>query len=218
MLHIPLTNSLHLGTRPIVNDMAFPYVFPFVFGGSPPATDSGYARQLKQLLPQGALWNLEPSSWISKVILAMSAEFAHIENRGRKLITESDPRTADETLEEWESFLSLPDERVTSVVDLTDDERRVAITQKYTSQGGQSDSFFIELAAACGYTVTVSNYNADLLRVGFRVGDRCYGLPFAYAILITVTAIAATALPQADFERVIRHEAHAHIEVGFDYP
>ncbi len=181
--------------------------------GYPP---SAYGRQLKQLLPPGSVWFLESGSKIDRVLLAISDELSRIDARGLDLINESDPRTADETIGDWERILSLPDERVTEISAVLA-ERRLAVTQKYTAGKGQNEAFYIALALACGYVVTISRFTALILRAGFRCLDRVYGLPFANAFQIDVSPPAGTALTHDQLEAVIRHVTHAHIQVVFNY-
>lgn len=180
-------------------------------------TPEAYGRMLKHLLPPGKLWILTPDSWLSKWLTAIGDELVRASDRATDLLAESLPDTATEMVPDWERVLGLPDERVTEIPGTTA-ERRLAITQKFISKGGQNPAFFIALAAACGYTVTLSKFGGEVLRVGFRVSDRVYGDDYAYSFLVTVTAVAATALPEADFERVIRAATHSHIAVGFEYP
>ncbi len=181
--------------------------------GFPP---SAYARQLKELLPRGAVWFLESGSKIERVLLAIADELSRIDARGLDLINESDPRTADETIGDWERILSLPDERVTEIsTDLA--ERRVAITQKYTAGKGQNIAFYVALGLACGYVITISRFTTLTLRVGFRVSDRCYGYGYAGAFQINVSPPAGAALTHAQLEAVIQHVTHAHITVVFNY-
>ncbi len=198
--------------------MPFPLTFPYP-GDVGPHSPEGYARQLKQLLPRGSLWLLEQGSELSKFLVAIADEFSRVDARGVNLIDESDPRTATETLDDWESALSLPDERVTEIS--TDPaERRLAVTQKYTNRGGQSPSFFVAFAAECGYTVTISNFHTSVARCGAaRCGEaRTESKRMLFKMLVTVTAIASTALPVETFERVITHAVHSHATVTFAYP
>jgi uncharacterized protein YmfQ (DUF2313 family) len=177
-------------------------------------TSEGYARQLLQLLPPGRLWTLLADTEIFRAALGLADELSRVDARGVDLLNEADPRNATETIEDWERALGLPDERVL-VIPSTIEERRIAVAQKLTNLGGQSVSFFVALAAACGYTVTVSRFR--VLRVGCRVGDRVYGDAFAYSFEMLVETPTGDALPQADFERVIEHATHAHATVVFTY-
>lgn len=197
----------------------FSTTLPIYFPGTDPEPEviARYTRQLQNLLPPGRAFSLDPSSNVTKTLEVIAEELARLEVRGDQLIEESDPRTANETLEQWEEMLGLPDEQVTSIP-TTLAERQLAITQKYIARGGQSVSFFTNLAAACGYTVTVSTYHDLLSECGvFECGEELLALDAAYSMLVTVTAEETTALSHGDFERVIRHATHSHITVVFEY-
>lgn len=70
-------------------------------------TAEAYARMLKALLPPGKLWRLDPAATLSEVFLASGDELVRVEGRGRDLLRESDPRTADELLPDFERVLGL---------------------------------------------------------------------------------------------------------------
>ena len=114
-----------------------------------------YARQLAQLLPRGALWKLEPDSWLSKLLLAIAGELARIDDRSDDLVDEWDPRTALETLPEWERVVGITDpSAVTS-------ERQAAIAAKLVARGGQTAAYFVEFAALLGFVATVDTHATD---------------------------------------------------------
>lgn len=176
---------------------------------------ASYLRQLKSLLPPGVLLNLSPSGVISKTLQATSDELARVDARAIDLLNESDPRTATETIGEWEQVVSLPDEQV-PVVPATLAERRTAVTQKWTMRGGQSLTYFAQLCTACGWvldSITLSS----VLRAGFRANDRCYEATYAYTINFNLRDPIAGALSTANLERVLRHATHAHMITQFTY-
>lgn len=176
-----------------------------------------YARQLKQLLPRGALWLLDVTSGISALLLAISDELARVDSRVSDFLRESDPRTATETLPDWERILALPDEVVTEIP-ATDAERRLAITQKDTALGGQDTPYYVAIAATCGYTVSiVQGYSGTVLRSGFRSGSRVYGTVWAFVWKVVVQPPAGTALTHAQLEAAIRRASPAHTTVFFEY-
>ena len=178
---------------------------------------TAYLGMLRALLPPGALFEVEPGSVLSRLLEGAADELVRVGQRGADLINESDPRTATETLAEWERTLSLPDEYVTEIP-ATTEGRRVAVTQKLASRGGQNLEFFTLLCEACGYPLTsLESFNSLILRAGFRVGARVWGNEFAYAMRLNLGAAATGALPHADFERVIRRATHSHIQVLFTY-
>lgn len=196
--------------------MSFAHTFAFTFGGDVGESNT-YASQLLKLLPPGLLWNVESDSKLRATMLGVGDEFTRVQLRGVNLIDESDPRTASETLEDWERMLGLPDEQV-PVIPATFAERRIAITAKLVSRGGQNYAFFETLCAAAGYPLlSIDKFVGSVLRAGFRVGDRVYGDAYAYAIRITVGPATTGALTHAQFEAVIQHATHSHIVVIFVY-
>jgi uncharacterized protein YmfQ (DUF2313 family) len=179
---------------------------------------TAYARQLRQLLPPGRLWNLEPGTHLSTLILGVAEELARVDARGLVLIEESDPRTATETLAEWERMLGLPDEDVLEVPSTTE-TRRQAIISKLLKLGGQSRAYYVTLAAACGYEAEIyDGYGAELFRVNRqRMGDRLLGPAWAHTWKVTVQPPTGSALTHAELERILRRVAPAHTVVIFEY-
>lgn len=140
-------------------------------------TTAAYARQLKALFPKGPLWNFEPDSVLSKTIDGIATELARVDERGDNIADEWDPRTTLELLTDWERVLGLPD-------GCTDDSssialRRAAIIGRLVALGGQTPQYFIDLAAAMGYTITVTEFRPYTVRS--PVNTPLYGDAWAYA-------------------------------------
>jgi len=168
---------------------------------------------LAKLLPPGGLWNLESGSWLHRILTALGDEFDRVVARGVDLINESDPRTATETIGDWERTVGLPDVQV-PVLPTELGARRSIVIQKLLSRGGQDVGFFVNLASACGWSVALSL--TEPLRSGFRCGARCYGGDaWAYAITVGMSNPVANALPLTDTKRIMRAAMHAHIIVVF---
>lgn len=145
-----------------------------------------YARMLKQLLPRGAAWELEPDDVRSKVLQAIADPLARVDARADQLMEEIDPRTALELLPEWERAVRLPDEIVTEIP-LTVPERRIAVLQKLIPRGGQSRQYFIDLADISGFIVTITEY-APLVALCGRMscGDPLYSDDWAFVWQVDV--------------------------------
>lgn len=181
-----------------------------------PNADS-YARTLRQLLPPGKFWKLDPSGWLWKVLQALADELARVGDRATiDLANEMQPNTAVETLPDWLRVLGIPDETI-PVVPATTGGQQIAATQKYIAQGGQSEPYFIALAAACGYPATVTQYYPDVFRCGSRCGSPLYGIDWAFVWQLNVTAGSADALTHAQLEAVINKYKPAHTQVLFNY-
>lgn len=206
-----------------------PYIVPTV--QLSPNADA-YARQLRQLLPPGRLWNLEPDSATFKVLQALADSFARVGDRCDALMLETLPGTALETLGDWERVLGLPDS-CSAEVPTSITERQTAAQLKYVSQGGQSPAYFIALALAMGYTASISLY--QVCRSGSaHCGDLIYNEAWAYAWLVTISgqppesvsiARSGTAhsgdrlqgFAELDIECVIKRAAPAHTIPLFTY-
>lgn len=179
-----------------------------------------HARVLKKLLPPGKLWNLLPESVLSRLFLAFGDELARVDIRGAALIEEMDPRTATETLGDWEAMLGLPDEDVLTVP-VTDTERRLAVVQKFIRRGGQTPAYFLRLTEACGYTganTITEGYAATVFRYGTStMGEPLRDHHWAHVWELNVAAPPGTALTHAELEAIIRRAAPAHTVVIFNY-
>lgn len=113
-------------------------------------TQEKYVSMLQALLPPGSAWSREPDAVLTNLLRAWTAEFARQGERIEDLLNEFIPVNVHELLTDWERVLALPDS-CTANVDLSIDQRRAAVAVKFTSVGGQSRQFFIDLAASLGF-------------------------------------------------------------------
>lgn len=194
-----------------------------------------YARQLRALLPRGQAWEIETGSKRYKFLLGIATEFARIGTRAADLLREWDPRTADETIADWERVLGLPDACFDTVPEALED-RQVAAAAKLAARGGQDIPFFIALAVAQGYPATVTELGPARCGTA-RCGDRCYGVEWIFVFQVNLD-LGGDPLPYTgenarcgtarcgdrftDFEElpvqcVIRRAAPAHTLVLFSF-
>lgn len=128
-----------------------------------------YAQALISLLPQGQAWPRDPGSTLIRAVTGLALYWGFVDGRAGDLLeTESDPRTTFELLPDWERAWGLPDPCYAEPLTLHD--RRVALLVRMTLLGGQSRQFFIDVAAALGYTITISEYSPFMAGIS-NVGD-----------------------------------------------
>lgn len=108
-----------------------------------------YRAQLRALLPLGPAWDPERVPEIEKILSGMSQELARIDARAFDLINEMDPAGVSELVPDWEAIMGLPDPCLGENPAFED--RRLAVRQRLTAVGGQSRSYFIEIAIRQGY-------------------------------------------------------------------
>lgn len=187
-----------------------------------------YREALQALLPPGAAWTREADAVLTALLDALAQELARVDVRADGLFDEADPRTTAELLADWERVAGLPDSCVTTTQ--TTAERRATLVGKLTGLGGQSRQYFIDLAAALGYTVTITEHGP------FRVGQNAVGDPlngdswqFAWTLNAPATtvrefAVGGSAVGDALrswgntlLECAIRRFSPAHTTVLFSY-
>lgn len=132
-------------------------------------TAAEYREQLKALLPPGQAFPREPGTTMQELLDGMAEELARVDVRGEELTVEANPLTTSELLSDWERVAGLPD-KCSGALEETAQGRRNALVAKLASTGGQSAAYFIEVAAALGYTVTITEFRP--FRAGFsHAGD-----------------------------------------------
>jgi len=118
---------------------------------------AAYLAQLQQLLPPGQAWPRDTDATLSKLLSAMAEGLASVDARAFDVLDEADPRTALELLKDWERVAGLPDACSAAVAD-TIHERQNLVHAKITGRGGQSRQYFIDLADALGYAITITEF------------------------------------------------------------
>ena len=119
------------------------------------ATAEDYRGVLKSLLPPGSWWE-RLGSQINDLLLGMAQELARFDARANALKRESDPRTTNEMIDDWEQALGLPSAcfRSNTVPELLG-ERRAAVVALLRRRATRTAADIIEIAADAGYTIQV---------------------------------------------------------------
>lgn len=184
---------------------------------------------LQSLLPQGPAWPRETGTIQGEVLGAVADRAAAQHARIRTLAeAEAFPAAALEMLADWERAYGLPDGCGGEGDSLA--QRRGALLARIAERGGQSRAYFIAVAAALGYDVTIEEIRP--FRAGIsRAGDPAYGADWIFtwrmmAPETTVTEFRAgistageplRAWGNERLECVIRRIAPAHTTVLFSY-
>jgi len=129
-----------------------------------------YLRMLQSLLPHGKAWNREEGSTLTEFLYGEAEELARVDSRSEDLLTERDTRYTSELLTDHENDLGLPDE--CSDAEETIQERRDACHSRLIALGQQNPAYYIELAAAFGWDITITEFSP--FWCGYhRSGDPC---------------------------------------------
>lgn len=147
-----------------------------------------YARMMLALLPPGRAWPRDPSSLRGQMFEAQAAEIARIDATYEQLLAERSPSTAYALLAEWEAVLGLPDECTGGAETIA--ERRAAAHARMIATGGQSPAYFVEVAKALGYDITITQYRTRWS--GMRRCGQSYGaedMQFTWRVTATTGTI-----------------------------
>ncbi|QNO00916.1 taill protein [Serratia phage vB_SspM_BZS1] len=153
-------------------------------------TAENYQQALQALIPTGLAWPRDTGSVQAAVLRALAAGFQRSDNDAIALLVGAFPETATILLTEWEKTLGLPDDCSIGEVD-TIAKRQAAVVSKFISTGGQSRTYFISIAKALGYNITIKEYRQA--RAGLSVcGDGLNGddWPFVWLVEAEETTIS----------------------------
>lgn len=120
-------------------------------------TTEQYREHLKALLPPGQAFSRDTGTNLDALLEGMAAEMARLDGRGEQLTVEASPHTTLELLPDWERVAGLPD-KCSGSLEATAQGRRNALISKLSASGGQSPSYFIEIAAALGYEIAIEEF------------------------------------------------------------
>lgn len=149
-----------------------------------------YLKALQALIPSGRAWTRDKNAVQTAVLRALARSFQRSDNDAQALLSGAFPKTATIMLTDWENTLGLPDDCSIGEVDAIA-KRQAAIVSKLISTGGQSKAYFIGIAKALGYNITIKEYRQA--RAGLSVcGDRLNGdeWPFVWLVEAEDTTIS----------------------------
>ena len=161
-----------------------PTAVPFTPGpeGHPAAYSvHDYQQAWAALLPTGSAWPREPSSVPQQTILGLCGIWGeqspatnysstiNLDQQAALLLgQESDPRRTVAMLPDWEAAWGLPDLCLAEPLTIAD--RQKALVSRITTLGGQSRQWFLDYAAAIGYTIQVIEHSPYVCGIS-RCGD-----------------------------------------------
>lgn len=110
----------------------------------------------------------ETGTNIDALIDGLSIELARADAHGSRLVFEANPLSTSALLADWERVAGLPD-KCAGTLEETAQGRRNALISKLSGTGGQSPGYFIGVAAALGYTISIEEFRP------FRAGRSTAG-------------------------------------------
>lgn len=137
---------------------------------APDLIEDDFLAALQAYLPRGFAWPRDPDAVLTQFLAGTAKAQARLHARENALLVDVFPATTLELLPEWEFSLGLPDKCIGPAP--TIEERRALVMARLTAQGGASIAYFIAIALALGYVITISEFPAGT-----------FGLPFGLPML-----------------------------------
>lgn len=144
-------------------------------------TADDYFNEFLALLPAGPAWSVQDSANATALIEGLVQEFERVQLAADGLLNEADPRSTYQLLGDYERIFGLPTACMAGITQSLD-QRRAALVAQMISQGGQSPAYYVALAAAAGFTITITEFRP--FTVASTVATPIYGDGWAYAFQI----------------------------------
>jgi len=151
----------------------------------PVYSSDDFTAALSGLLPPGRAWPRDPDSVLMQTVACLSPMYARNSAAAVNLLSNAFPATAIDLIPEWQETLGLPDP--CAGIAPTIAQQRQQIVARLTDGGGQSAPYFIQLAKALGYTVTVTN-DAPFRCGQSRAGQHLGGIEWFYVWVVHAPA------------------------------
>jgi len=137
----------------------------------PVYSDADFASALTGLLPTGRAWPRDVDSVQVRTTACLAPMYTRNAAAAIGLLVSAFPSTATDLIPEWQETLGLPDPCAGEAATIA--QQRQQIVARLTDGGGQSSTYFVQLAKALGYAITVTNdapFRCGQSRAGQHVG------------------------------------------------
>lgn len=149
-----------------------------------------YTAALQNLLPVGLVWPRKTDGIQAAVCRALAQSYQQSDDAAAALLVGAFPATATIMLSDWEKTLGLPDDCAIGENDSIALRQKAVIARMF-STGGQSSAYFIGVAKALGYDITITVFRQA--RAGMSVcGDALNGEDWPFTWLVTAPQTTIT--------------------------
>jgi uncharacterized protein YmfQ (DUF2313 family) len=154
---------------------------------SPVYTDADFVAGFQRLLPTGPIWPRDPESVLAQTILPLVKGYTRNAASALGLLADALPVTPVMLLPEWQQTLGLPDPCAGPAATLEISQQQV--NARFIASGGQSAAYYIGVAAALGYPITITQFAPFRAGQG-RAGQPLYGKDWAFAWQVNAPTFA----------------------------
>ncbi len=154
----------------------------------PFAGQADFLAAAQALLPPGAAWPREADAMLTNLLTASTASLARVHARCADLSErEAVPFLSEELLSAWEAEYGLPDP--CTPLNSTVPQRQAAVLARMASTGGSTAEYFINVAAALGYTINITTFSPAQCGV-LTCGAPLYGAAWLFVWQVNAPGLA----------------------------
>ena len=188
-----------------------------------------FLAAVQALPPPGPAFPRDTDTLMARVFTPPADALANVRAMALRLVNvEADPSQTLELLAEWEADYGLPDP--CTPLGASVEQRRAALVAKVASIGGQSPAYFIAVAAALGFTITITEFTPFTLGWS-KLGDPLMGPTARFVWRVNAPSITVSrftlgrgvlgdplwTIGNAELECRLRAIAPAHTLLIFQY-
>lgn len=193
---------------------------------APRYSSADFVSALQSLLPRGRIWPRDSDTVQAQVLGGYAPAFERQADRSNQLIDDAFPGTTNELLAEWEATLGLPSKCTGQLP--TVQARRNAVVGAFAGTGGQSIAYYVGVAAALGYTISITEFREQTVNDDVNSAVRDISWRFVWQVnapaqtvtYLTVNDDVNTPLAASGnqlLECVLTSLKPAHTQVHFAY-
>ena len=130
--------------------------------------DADYQQAMLRLLPTGRVWRRDPASTLSAVMLALAPTYTRSTAAAAQVLIDASPATTQNLLVEWENSLGLPDPCTAANPSIQ--QRQAAVRAKWGARGALTTAYFVSMAAALGFVITITEFAPFAVDMGCDQG------------------------------------------------
>ena len=178
-----------------------------------------YRALLSMLLPRGKAWTRQYGTVLQNLLAGAAGTFDAVHVRAAQLLAEMDPRTATETIADWER-ITKPYGEHEPPIDLA--TRRAAVASVWTSRGAWAGApgilFFTTLLESLGYEVAFRRFHRKPFKCTSKCTDNLNTAQAGwYSVVEFIITNRGEALNALAVEQIERY-AQGHLATAVAFP
>jgi len=169
------------------------------------------ADSFARMMPVGGSWDAPyiAGKNYRNLLKGIGGEMNRFQQLVQTIATTYIPNLTNSVIDEWETFLGIPDECFVITIDTTNAERRRNILIKLAFLNLQTEQDYINLGIQLGLIITLEPQGGSVLKVVFSTGA-IDGFPYTFPFEFEIVTNAGI------YECLVNKQKPAHVQVIYE--